>query len=100
MLDRMSEDELWTGVEVRQASCDCPDCPLPLFRVLGKGLEVGWPTMAKSLHGTAFDSFVVRVEMVSELTFCACFFFGVLFRRPPFIFGSVVSLEMVSGKVG
>lgn len=58
MLDRMSVEELWTGVEVRQAFSVCPLCPLPLFGVLGKGLAVGGLTLAKSLSGTWFDSFV------------------------------------------
>lgn len=56
MLDRASAEELRTGVEVRQASCVCLVCPLPLFGVLDKGLAVDWLTLAKSLPGTALDS--------------------------------------------
>lgn len=56
MLDRMLLEELWTGVEVRQASSVCPVCPLPLFGVLSRELAEDWQTMAKSLLGTAFDS--------------------------------------------
>lgn len=56
MLDRMSEEELWTGVDVRMASCVCRVRPLPLFGVLGNTFAVDWLTMAASLPGTAFDS--------------------------------------------
>lgn len=55
MLDQVSVEELWTGVEVRQASCVCP---VSLFGVLGKELAVDWLTIATSLPDTAFDSSV------------------------------------------
>lgn len=76
MLDRMSVEELRTGVEVRQASGLCPLCPLRLFGVLGKELAE-WTTMA--MPGTALDSFVAGDEMLSGLTSSGVFFFGSLF---------------------
>ena len=56
MSDRMLEEGLWTGVDVRMASCVCLVRRLPLFGVLCKKVAVDWLTMAASLTGTAFDS--------------------------------------------
>lgn len=86
ILDRLSVDELCTGVDVRWASRFCLFCPLPLFGVLGKKHAVVWLRMAKSLPGSAFDSSVAGDKTVSEVTFFVGVFLGFLFlvfRGPP-----------------
>lgn len=72
MLDSMSAEELWTGVEVRQGSCVRIVRPLPLFGVLGKKLTVDGPTTATSLPDAPVASsvafIVVRVVLVLPMS--------------------------------
>lgn len=58
VLDRLSVDELRTGVEVWKASCICFVCLLLLFGVFCKGHGVARLSMAKSQPGRVLDSSV------------------------------------------
>lgn len=74
---RRSVEELWTGVEVRQASCIDRIRPLRLFGVLAIVLAVDWLRVGISLR--AHDASVAKDEAISEVFFSASIFLGCLF---------------------
>ncbi len=84
----MSAEGLWTGVEVRRASCVCRVCLLPLFGVSGGELTVECLTTAKSLLGTAFDFSLALDETkgtfaVDVILSPFCLFFMVRLKDQP-----------------
>lgn len=78
MVDWISKVVLWTGVEVKQASCASLIFSLSFFGVLA---SIG-KTRPQSLQpppGTALESSVLGDEAASEVSFSDDFFLGSLF---------------------